>query len=35
VKLKPSAPGAQLCIEVVIVRGGVTSADPLEMCSQQ
>ncbi|CAH0213477.1 serine/threonine-protein kinase [Plantibacter cousiniae (nom. nud.)] len=35
VDLKPSAPGAQLCIEVVIVRGGVTSPDPLEMCSQQ
>ncbi|MBF4568330.1 serine/threonine protein kinase [Plantibacter sp. VKM Ac-2880] len=35
VDLKPSAPGAQLCIEVVIVRAGVTSPDPLEMCSQQ
>lgn len=35
VDLAPSAPGAQLCIEVVIVRGGVTSPDPLEMCSQQ
>lgn len=35
VDLKPSSPGAQLCIEIVIVRGGVTSPDPLEMCSQQ
>lgn len=35
VDLAPSSPGAQLCIEVVIVRGGVTSPEPLEMCSQQ